>query len=197
MTFKHQLLVSALALAGLAGCAPMHTREQQDYDHRGEHQQYDRNDYRNGQDYRSGAAYQDDRVYQQGPAYDSAQPGYYSNDGRSDPGCEACGVVRSITQVAGDTHNNTGAIVVGALVGGVLGNTVGHGDGRRAATVVGAVAGGAVANNLTRDGDRYDLYRIDVHMNNGDMYSFDQQDHEDLREGSPVEVRDGHVYPQY
>jgi outer membrane lipoprotein SlyB len=197
MTIRKQLLISILALASLAGCAPMNTRDQPYYDHDSEHQQYDRNDYRYGQDYRPGADYRDDRGYQQGYGYENVQPGQYGYDGRTDPGCDACGVVRSITQVAGGSGDNTGAIVVGALVGGALGNTVGHGDGRRAATVVGAVAGGAVANDLTRDNRRYDLYRIDVHMNNGDMYSFDQQDHESLRQGSPVQVRDGHVYPLY
>ncbi len=194
MTIQKPWLLSILALASLAGCAPMQTRDQSYYDHGGEHQQYDRNDYRYGQDYRPGADYRDDRGSQQGYGYEDVQPGQYGFDGRIDVGCEACGVVRSISQVAGGTGNNTGAIVVGALVGGALGNTVGHGDGRRAATVVGAVAGGAVANEITRNAD-HDLFRIDVHMNNGDMYSFDQHDHEDLREGSPVQVRDGHVYP--
>jgi outer membrane lipoprotein SlyB len=198
MTIQKLFLVGTLALASLAGCAPMDTRHEPYYDHVGEHQQYDRNDYRYGQDYRPGANYQDDRAYQQGPAYIHAdgQPGYYRDGGRMDPACQACGVVRSITQVAGGSGgNNTGAIVVGAVVGGALGNTVGRGDGRRAATVVGAVAGGAVANEMTRDNARHDLYRIDVHMNNGEMYSFDQHDHQGLYEGSPVEVRDGHVYP--
>lgn len=192
-----KLLLASLALASLAGCAPMDTRDQPYYDHRGEHQQYDRNDYQYGQDYRPGPDYVDDRGYQQVPAYTYGQGAAYRADGRNDPGCEACGIVSSITQVAGGSGNNTGAIVVGALVGGALGNTVGHGDGRRAATVVGAVAGGAVANEMTRDNARYDVYRIDVHMNNGDMYSFDQQNHENLSEGSPVQVREGHVYPLY
>ena len=42
--------------------------------------------------------------------------------------------------------------ILGALVGGALGNQVGRGDGRRAATVAGAVLGGAIGNNL--DGGR-------------------------------------------
>lgn len=40
--------------------------------------------------------------------------------------------------------------VLGALVGGALGNQVGRGDGRRAATIAGAVIGGAIGNNLDR-----------------------------------------------
>lgn len=45
----------------------------------------------------------------------------------------------------------TGGTVIGAIVGGVLGNQVGGGSGRRAATVAGAVIGGAVGNNVDRN----------------------------------------------
>jgi uncharacterized protein YcfJ len=43
-----------------------------------------------------------------------------------------------------------GSTLLGAVVGGVLGSTVGKGDGRTAATVVGAVAGGAVGSAAGR-----------------------------------------------
>ncbi len=52
-------------------------------------------------------------------------------------------------------RDNSGATLLGALVGGALGNTVGHGDGRRAATIAGALIGGAIAN----DGARRPRYR--------------------------------------
>ncbi len=55
-----------------------------------------------------------------------------------------------------DNGNRAAGTVLGAIVGGVLGSTVGKGDGRRAATVVGAVAGGAIGNNVARgDGSSY------------------------------------------
>ncbi|HEX5488575.1 MAG TPA: glycine zipper 2TM domain-containing protein [Rhodanobacteraceae bacterium] len=50
--------------------------------------------------------------------------------------------------------NHTGGTVLGAIVGGVLGNTVGKGDGRKAATVAGAVAGGAIGNRVSAAHDR-------------------------------------------
>jgi len=43
------------------------------------------------------------------------------------------------------------ATMIGAVVGGLLGNQVGKGDGRRAATVAGAVAGGVVGNQVAAD----------------------------------------------
>jgi uncharacterized protein YcfJ len=43
--------------------------------------------------------------------------------------------------------DGTGGTLLGAVVGGALGNQVGGGDGRRVATLAGAVIGGAVGNN--------------------------------------------------
>ena len=54
-----------------------------------------------------------------------------------------------------DNGNRAAGTVLGAIVGGVLGSTVGKGDGRKAATVAGAVVGGAVGNNVAQGDDRY------------------------------------------
>jgi uncharacterized protein YcfJ len=48
------------------------------------------------------------------------------------------------------TANGT---LLGAVIGGALGNQVGKGDGRTAATVAGAVIGGAIGNNVDRNHD--------------------------------------------
>ena len=56
-----------------------------------------------------------------------------------------------VTRVAPGGGDPTGGTVVGAIVGGALGNTVGSGDGRRAATIAGAVIGGAVGRNVDRN----------------------------------------------
>ena len=54
-----------------------------------------------------------------------------------------------------DNGNRAAGTVLGAIVGGVLGSTVGKGDGRKAATVAGAVVGGAVGNNVAGGGETY------------------------------------------
>jgi uncharacterized protein YcfJ len=54
-----------------------------------------------------------------------------------------------------DNGNNAAGTVIGAIVGGALGNTVGKGDGRKAATVAGAVVGGAVGHGVASQDDRY------------------------------------------
>jgi len=56
-------------------------------------------------------------------------------------------------------ESNTAGTIVGALIGGALGNQVGKGDGRDAATVGGAVIGGVVGSNIDRNnGDNRDRY---------------------------------------
>lgn len=48
----------------------------------------------------------------------------------------------------GPRGNDAAGTLLGAIVGGALGNQVGRGDGRRAATIAGAVIGGAIGNNV-------------------------------------------------
>ncbi len=54
----------------------------------------------------------------------------------------------------------SGGTVLGAIIGGALGNQVGKGDGRRAATVAGAVIGGAIGHDVDKNngsaGGRYE-----------------------------------------
>ena len=65
-------------------------------------------------------------VCQQQPGYVVSQERYHSGSG------------------------STAGTLLGAVIGGALGNQVGHGDGRAAATIAGAVVGGAIGNNATR-----------------------------------------------
>jgi uncharacterized protein YcfJ len=52
-----------------------------------------------------------------------------------------------------DNGKRTVATVFGAIIGGLLGNRIGNGNGRTAATAAGAVAGGVVGNNLAARSD--------------------------------------------
>ncbi|HXR51116.1 MAG TPA: glycine zipper 2TM domain-containing protein [Steroidobacteraceae bacterium] len=54
-------------------------------------------------------------------------------------------------QVGYSRANSTGATIVGGAVGALIGNSIGHGDGRAVATVGGAVAGAVVGNQLARN----------------------------------------------
>lgn len=51
--------------------------------------------------------------------------------------------------------SNANGTLLGALIGGALGNQVGKGDGKTAATVGGAVIGGVIGNNIDRNNNTY------------------------------------------
>ncbi len=58
-------------------------------------------------------------------------------------------VPRQVCSVQPVASQNPGAgAVIGAIAGGLLGNTIGHGTGRAAATGLGIVAGAAIGNNV-------------------------------------------------
>ena len=61
-------------------------------------------------------------------------------------------------QPAPDRNQQAGT-VIGAVVGGALGNQVGSGGGRAAATILGAIAGGVVGNSIGRTMDDTDRLR--------------------------------------
>jgi outer membrane lipoprotein SlyB len=81
------------------------------------------------------------------------------------------------------------------VAGGVLGNQVGKGNGRKAATVAGAVAGGVVGNQFgKRNGGNDTAWRVVVRLDNGQYATVTQRENPDLRNGDYVEVRGDHVY---
>ncbi len=53
-----------------------------------------------------------------------------------------------VTRSSGRYENTNTGTIVGALVGGALGNQVGKGDGRKAATIAGAVIGAGVGREV-------------------------------------------------
>src|SRR5690606_38050998 len=66
-------------------------------------------------------------------------------------GCDDCGRVVRVESLGRRGDNRLGGgTVLGAIVGGALGNQVGSGDGRKAATVAGALAGGAIGHDIER-----------------------------------------------
>jgi outer membrane lipoprotein SlyB len=129
--------------------------------------------------------------------YYRGQPSGYSNQPAR---CNTCGVVQEVQQVyiqGGSGHGGTLGAIIGAVAGGVLGNQVGKGDGRKAATVAGAVAGGVVGNQVGKrnDGDM-PAWRIVVRLDDGRYATVTQRENPGLRRGDYVEVRGDHVYPR-
>lgn len=118
------------------------------------------------------------------PDYRSSRYGYV----------EAVEVVPSEPQRAGP---GIGAIG-GAIAGGILGNQVGHGTGKAAATVGGAIAGGVIGNQVeqhVRGPEQANtMYRFRVRMDDGSYQTYTQDQHDNIRVGDRVRVENGRVW---
>jgi outer membrane lipoprotein SlyB len=112
-------------------------------------------------------------------------------------GCDDCGRVVRVESIGRRDNRVGGGTVLGAIVGGALGNQVGKGDGRKAATIAGAVAGGAIGHNVEKDRRRSNHYvRISVRMDrDGRTRSYEQSNDYGLRRGDRVYIDRGDVFP--
>lgn len=91
----------------------------------------------------------------------ATSPGYYDQGGYQygSGQCGNCGTVEKIERVYGERQTSGGGAVLGAIIGGALGNQVGKGDGRKAATIAGAVIGGAVGREADANDNPSRTYR--------------------------------------
>ena len=114
------------------------------------------------------------------------------------PSCyHNCGVVQDIQQVyvQGDNRNATLGTVIGAVVGGALGNQVGHGRGRTAATIGGAVAGGFAGHAIgSRSDGQGNAWQIVVQLDDGRYATVTQREPPNVQIGDYVVVQSDHVY---
>ncbi len=81
--------------------------------------------------------------------------------------CASCGVVESVSAVKRAQQTSGVGAVGGAVVGGLLGNQVGGGNGRAAMTVLGAVGGGYAGNAIEKNMKSVTVYQVRVRMDDG------------------------------
>lgn len=105
------------------------------------------------------------------------------------------GVIESIRVTRAETNTSGAGAIVGGLVGAILGNQVGGGNGKTAATVVGAVGGAVVGNNVEKNqAQASDMYEIHLRLRNGDSMIIVQDNIDDLHVGNQARVVDGRAY---
>ncbi|MGZ3158716.1 MAG: glycine zipper 2TM domain-containing protein [Burkholderiaceae bacterium] len=105
--------------------------------------------------------------------------------------CHTCGRVESIQAVQQTAKPSGIGAVAGALVGGVLGNQVGAGNGRAISTVAGAVGGGFAGNAIERHTHTTTAYEVRVRMEDGHVRTFPQSSQNNWRVGDRVKVVNG------
>ncbi|HYW56605.1 MAG TPA: glycine zipper 2TM domain-containing protein [Polaromonas sp.] len=90
--------------------------------------------------------------------------------------CVDCGTVEAVTPVQrqGEVNGvNVGGTTVGlgtvagGVVGGLLGNQVGGGNGKTAMTVLGAAGGAFAGNQIEKNMKKVTVYQVRVRMNDG------------------------------
>jgi outer membrane lipoprotein SlyB len=76
-------------------------------------------------------------------------------------------------------------------VGGLLGNQVGSGSGRTAATVAGAVGGALAGREIERNANARQRYEVVVRYANGATQTIPYENNPGFRVGDRVKVSDG------
>jgi outer membrane lipoprotein SlyB len=105
--------------------------------------------------------------------------------------CSNCGVIDAINPV--DTRGEGTAVGTagGAILGGLLGNQVGSGNGRKLATVAGAIGGAMAGNQIEGNMKSSRSFDIVVRLNDGSMRSLHQTEQPAWRVGDHVRIVDG------
>jgi outer membrane lipoprotein SlyB len=79
----------------------------------------------------------------------------------------AYGTVESVRPARLNEDHAPVGTIAGTAIGGLLGNTIGHGDGRGIATILGAVGGGFAGNAIEHNASAQNGEEIVVHLDNG------------------------------
>jgi outer membrane lipoprotein SlyB len=90
------------------------------------------------------------------------------------PVCGNCGTVEAVTPVTRQGKGSGVGVVAGGVAGAVLGNQVGKGDGRTAATILGAVGGGWAGNAIEKNVKKTTVYAVSVRMEDGSTRNFEE-----------------------
>lgn len=101
--------------------------------------------------------------------------------------CAVCGRVEAVHAVQQAAPATGVGAVAGGVLGAVVGNQVGKGSGRTAATVLGAVGGGYVGHRVEQSTRTRTVYQVRVRMQDGTVRQFQRA--EPVAVGTPVVVQ--------
>lgn len=108
--------------------------------------------------------------------------------------CGNCGNVESVREITQRAHGSGLGAAGGAVIGGLLGNQVGGGDGRKLATVAGAVGGAVVGNQVEGNMKATHSWEIRVRLDDGSARTFHRSSLDGYSTGDRVKVVDGALH---
>jgi outer membrane lipoprotein SlyB len=110
---------------------------------------------------------------------------------RAAQACIACGTVESINVV--ETKGDGGFLgtIGGGVVGALLGNQIGSGNGRTAATIAGAVGGAYAGRTIEGNVSKNFHHEVQVRLNNGGQQTITFAADPGYKVGDKVKIVDG------
>jgi outer membrane lipoprotein SlyB len=107
--------------------------------------------------------------------------------------CPNCGVVESVRVVEREGSGTGLGAVAGGVLGAIVGNQFGRGNGRAAMTVLGAGGGALVGNEVEKDSRRNTSYQVRVRLDGGGTRVLYEHERPEVGAGERVRIVDGHV----
>ena len=101
-----------------------------------------------------------------GPAVADASPPPWSAPAPKTV-CVRCGTVEAVTPLQQEAAPSGLGAIAGAVLGGLVGNQFGGGDGKAVATMAGALGGGWAGNTVEKRMKKETVYQVDVRMEDG------------------------------
>lgn len=107
--------------------------------------------------------------------------------------CYECGRVEAVNTVQTQAAPSGVGMIAGGVVGGLLGNQVGGGNGKKIATVAGAVGGGYAGHEIEKRTRSTTTYEVRVRMEDGRTRSFPYNNQPQWNVGDRIRVVDGYL----
>jgi outer membrane lipoprotein SlyB len=105
--------------------------------------------------------------------------------------CTTCGTVQAVQEVKEKGQGTGVGAIGGAVIGGLLGNQVGGGNGKKAMTVIGAVGGGLAGHEAEKHVRATVAYDVQVRMEDGSVRTIRRS--EPVAPGTRVFVEGGQL----
>jgi outer membrane lipoprotein SlyB len=87
--------------------------------------------------------------------------------------CPTCATVVSVTPLEREPASGGVGAVAGGLLGALVGNQFGQGQGKDVATVIGAIGGGIAGNAMEKKSKKITTFQVQVRMDDGSSRSLE------------------------
>lgn len=88
--------------------------------------------------------------------------------------CAHCGTVTAVTPVEREGTPSGAGVVAGGVLGALVGNQFGGGDGKTVATILGAIGGGMAGNTVEKKMKKETVYQVQLRMEDGSTRTVEQ-----------------------